>query len=176
MADKIFYVYQYITEHGIPYYIGKGKKDRINRVHKHVSIPPADRRQFIQKDMSESDAINLEISLIRKYGRKIDGGILDNTKLNQWACTAGWNHSDDTKKKISEKNKGKKRSLEVIEKYRLNGLNQSAETRQKNREANLGRKDDGRNAKISATKKGKPWTQARRAAQIKKQKANGDKV
>lgn len=173
MTEEIFYVYQYLTEDGIPYYIGKGKKDRIHRKHKHVSVPPLNQRRFIQQNMSEPAALSLEISLIRKYGRKVDGGILDNTKLNQWACTTGWKHSDKTKKKISEKNKGKKRSQETIEKYRLNGLNQSIETKQKIREANLGRKDDGRNAKISATKKGKPWTQARRDAQIKKQQING---
>lgn len=176
MTTKIFYVYQYLTENGLPYYVGKGKNDRIHRIHKHVVIPPIERRQFIQKNMSEVDAITLEISLIRQHGRKIDGGILDNIKLNQWACTTGWHHSQETKQKISNKNKGKKRSAETIEKYRLNGLNQSAETKQKIREYNLGRTDDGRNAKISATKKGKPWTQARRDAQNNKKKVIGDKV
>jgi hypothetical protein len=176
MTDNIFYVYQYITKDGSPYYIGKGKEDRIHRKHKHVKIPPIEQRQFIEQNMTEVDALTLEMLLIRKHGRKIDGGLLDNTKLNQWACTTGWKHSEETKKIISEKNKGKKRTKETIEKYRLNGLNQSAEVKQKIRMANLGRKDDGRNSKISATKKGKPWSDARRNAQLNKQKKIGDRA
>lgn len=40
---------------------------------------------------------------------------------------------------------------------------------EKIRKANLGRKDDGRNAKISEAKKNKPWSQARCDAYNRKQ-------
>jgi hypothetical protein len=33
MSKDIFYVYQYLTEEGLPYYIGKGSYDRINESH-----------------------------------------------------------------------------------------------------------------------------------------------
>jgi len=41
---------------------------------------------------------------------------------------------------------------------------------EKNRQANLGRVDNGRNLKISQTMKGKPWSEARRLAQQNKNK------
>ena len=40
MSNPIFYVYQYLTSEGNPYYIGKGSKDRINESHSPwVEIP-----------------------------------------------------------------------------------------------------------------------------------------
>lgn len=117
MTENIFYVYQYLAEDGSPYYIGKGKENRINDFHKHVIVPPVDRRKIIQSDLSESDALALEMKLIREYGRKVDGGLLDNTKLNQWACTSGWKHSDKAKRTIGEKNTGKVRTEEHRKNY-----------------------------------------------------------
>jgi hypothetical protein len=34
-----FYVYQYLTEDGIPYYIGKGSGNRMNVKHSTVALP-----------------------------------------------------------------------------------------------------------------------------------------
>jgi hypothetical protein len=165
VSENIFYVYQYLTENGQPYYIGKGKHNRINARHTHTVVPEPQFRQFIQTDMLESEAIELELMLIKQYGRKIDGGILDNIKTNQWACLSGWNHSETTKQKISEKNSGKVRTEEHKHNYSTAKQNMSTETKEKIRNANLGK--TGHWAGKTMPTKGKPWTQARRDAYLK---------
>jgi hypothetical protein len=167
MADnngREYYVYQYLTEDNTPYYIGKGKDNRINRGHK-VVLPPAERRVIIKDNLTNDEAKEYEKELITKYGRKVDGGILDNIKINQWACHAGWKHSEETKRIISEKNKGKVRTEQHKVNYRKP---KTAEHAEKIRQANLGRPyDSERSAKISATLKGRklnPETIAKREA------------
>ena len=118
MADNKFYVYQYLTEDGQPYYIGKGCGKRIHKPHTSTSLPPKERRIIIKDGLSNEEAKTLEGELISKYKRKIDGGILDNIKINQWACAVGWKHSDEAKRKISEGNRGKKRTPEQLKNYK----------------------------------------------------------
>ena len=151
IADNIFYVYQYLDEAGKPYYIGKGSGGRINRLHNNTMLPPPERRVIIENGLSNEEAKKLEVELITRYKRKLDGGILDNIKINQWACHAGWTHSEETKRKISEGNKGKVRS----EAHNANYCKpKTAEHAEKIRQANLGRPyDPVRAAKISATLK-----------------------
>jgi hypothetical protein len=160
-----FYVYQYISESGSPYYIGKGSGRRIHKPHTKTALPPVERRIIIQDGLTNEEAKKLEGALITKYGRKIDGGILDNIKINQWACFAGWKHSEEAKKAISKKNKGKKRTLEQCKNYKGTV---TEEHKEKVRQANLGRPYDAeRSAKISATLKGRklsPETIAKREA------------
>ena len=112
MADNIFYVYQYLDKNGQPYYIGKGSCKRINRQHNNTPLPPIERRVILKDGLSNEEAKLLEGKLISKYKRKVDGGILDNIKINQWACAVGWKHSEETKQKISMNNKGKKRTAD----------------------------------------------------------------
>lgn len=154
MSDNFFYVYQYVTEYNVPYYIGKGSKNRIREKHCNTVVPKKEYRQYIDTGLTEEEACLLENKLIRQYGRKIDGGLLDNIKLNRWACTTGWKHSAETKKKISEKNTGKVRSAVAIQNYTKP---KSAEHIEKIRLANIGRIDDGRYAKISETKSKQRW-------------------
>lgn len=151
---SLFYVYQYLDESGLPYYIGKGCGRRMHVDHKRVQLPPKERRSIVQAGLSNEDAKKLEKKLISKYGRKIDGGLLDNIKLNQWACYTGWSHSEQTKNKISAGNKGKKRTEKQKENYRQP---KSAEHAEKIRQANLGRPDDGRYSKIGQTKSKQKW-------------------
>jgi hypothetical protein len=113
-----FYVYQYIDESGSPYYIGKGSGRRIHVNHTRVQLPPVERRIIIKDGLTNHEAKELEKELITKYGRKIDGGILDNIKINQWACFTGWTHSEQTKQKISKGNLGKTRSEEQKKNYK----------------------------------------------------------
>lgn len=156
MTQNIFYVYQYTTNDGIPYYIGKGSKNRINECHlPWVTIPAKEFRHYIKTGLSEKEAFDLEIELIKNYGRKIDGGILDNIKLTRWVSQAGWFHSDETKQKISKSNIGKVRTEEQKQNYRKPKTVEHAE---KIRQANLGRKDSKeRINKMKTTLKKKRW-------------------
>jgi len=150
MADNRFYVYQYLTEEGTPYYIGKGTGNRINVKHG-VDLPPKERRVIIENNLTNEAAKNLEKDLILKYGRKVDGGILENIKINQWACYAGWKHSLESIEKIRQGNLGKVRTEEHKKNY---SKPKTAEHAEKIRQANLGRPyDPVRAAKISATLK-----------------------
>lgn len=147
MQNNIFYVYQYLKEDGTPYYIGKGSYNRINEYHgKRIKLPAKEYRQFVKNNMQEKEAFDFEISLIKQYGRKLDGGILENIKLSRWVAQAGWKQSKETKIKISEKNSGKVRTEEHKQNYRKP---KTAEHAEKIRQANLGRVDDGRTAKIA---------------------------
>lgn len=154
MTASIFYVYQYLLEDGTPYYIGKGKNNRIHAKHTRTTVPSLEFRQFVKSNLTEDEAIILELSLIRQYGRKIDGGTLDNVKLNQWACLSGWNHSEETKNKISRSKIGVKKTEETKKKM---SKPKSAEHVEKIRLANLGRPRDSRYEKISATKSRQRW-------------------
>jgi hypothetical protein len=118
MAGNNYYVYQYINEDGTPYYIGKGSKSRIREKHNHTIVPPIEQRIIIKSGLSNEEAKQLEGELITKYGRKLDGGILDNIKINQWACFDGWKHKPETIEKIRQGNLGKIRTEEHKQKYR----------------------------------------------------------
>jgi hypothetical protein len=112
-----FYVYQYIDDFGNPYYIGKGSGRRMHVEHTHTKLPDINKRIIIRAGLTNEQAKELEKQLIQKYGRKIDGGILDNIKINQWACAVGWKHSVESKRKISQGNKGKRCTAEHKKNY-----------------------------------------------------------
>lgn len=155
MSWKKFYVYQYVREDGSPFYIGKGSKNRINESHApFIDIPAPKFRKVIKDNLAEDEAFEFELSLIKKYGRKIDGGILENKKISRWVAQAGWNHSDETKQKISEANSGKVRTEKHKENYRKP---KTAEHAEKIRQANLGRPRDDRYEKIGITKSKQRW-------------------
>lgn len=155
MSWKHFYVYQYINKDGNPFYIGKGSKNRINESHlPWLEIPAPEFRQIIKDNLTEKEAFDLELSLIKKYKRKIDGGILENKKLSRWVAQSGWKHSEDTKKRISQSNSGKIRSEKQKQNYKKP---KSAEHIEKIRQANLGRINDGRYEKVGKTKSNQRW-------------------
>jgi len=104
---NIYYVYKYLREKdsitasaGTPYYIGKGKGNRIKSKHS-VYVPKNDRLiEIVSSGLSECDAHILECELIQQYGRKDLGtGILHN-RTNGGEGLSGFSHSEQTKQKL----------------------------------------------------------------------------
>lgn len=181
MAGNNYYVYQYLTKNGLPYYIGKGSGTRIREHHLYTEVPPAERRVILKDGLTNKEAYEMESALIKFYGCKKHGGILDNKKVTRWVAEPGWKHSKDAKKKISEGNKGKVRSEEAKANYRKP---KTAEHAEKIRQANLGKTiADNVKQKISNSLKGNmpwnkgikgtPWTEARRNAYLQSKALKG---
>lgn len=180
MSCKQFYVYQYNNTDGSLFYIGKGSKNRINESHSPwITIPASEYRTIVKDNLTEKEAFDLELTLIKLYGRKQDGGILENKKISRWVAQAGWHHSSKTKEKISVALKGKKKSEEQKKNYKGTKTLEHAE---KVRHAVQSMWDDPEYRKQRLAKirekpfahKGKPWSSARREAQMKKQTNNGE--
>ena len=158
MATNGFYVYAYLDpgKPGIfqygeyrfnhePFYIGKGKKNRakvfcdhkgnfvqckIKSINNAGMIPII---HIVKNKCLESDAIILEKKLITLIGRR-DIGMGPLTNLTDGGDgTSGYNHSLETRLRMSKKRKGRKFSKETLEKRSnsLKGRIVTAETRQK---------------------------------------------
>lgn len=110
-----FYVYIYLHEDGIPYYVGKGKGARAWHKHSGAMICPAhpDNICIVQDNLNEHCAYTLEKIYISKYGRKVDNsGTLENlTKGGSWF--SGYKHTPEHRAKISAAN-SKKISVEGV--------------------------------------------------------------
>ena len=213
-----FYVYAYLrskdsttAKAGTPYYIGKGTGNRAFAKH-HTPVPKnPENITFIQQNLTEEQAHNLETELILKYGRKdLNSGILHNrtnggegisnpsvvtrqklsyAKRNESAETklkrsiAAKNRvrtplSEETKKRISKANSGKKRSDITKEKQSIAKKNKplSAEHKDKISKSLKGKPkapfSDQHKENIGKVHRGKPWSAARRAAHKNKENQN----
>ena len=82
-----YYVYIYLNEDMFPYYVGKGCGGRIREDHGKVKVPSKKYRKKIKENISEEEAYVVESQFISKYGRKIDGGYLDNTMIGHYTDT-----------------------------------------------------------------------------------------
>jgi hypothetical protein len=156
----IYYVYQYLRKNGTPYYIGKGSKNRAYSTCRVISKPKdLTRIQIIAQNLPEHEALLLETKLIAIYGRidlgtgilhnKTDGGEGTVRVANKIAWNKGKKQSLDHNQKISSALKGRKRSSEHQEKINQSlkgraptflGKTHSAETREKLKKLNLGKK------------------------------------
>ena len=108
---NIFYTYAYLREDGTPYYVGKGKDNRALKEH-FVPIPPKDRILFLKQNLSEQEAFKHEIYMISVLGRKdIGTGILRNL-TDGGEGVSGRVAGEETKRKMSKSQKGRKLSEE----------------------------------------------------------------
>ena len=76
MADNKFYVYQYLTEDGQPYYIGKGSGRRMHKPHTKTLLPSVERRVIVKEGLTNDEAKKLEGDLISKHTMLTNGLII----------------------------------------------------------------------------------------------------
>ena len=103
-----FYTYAYLREDRTPYYIGKGQGNRAYKRRKKDIKPPKDKYRiiFLKQNLTEEEAFKHEIYMIAVLGRKDLGtGILHN-RTDGGDGTSGFTHDEETKKILSEKLKG----------------------------------------------------------------------
>lgn len=105
-----FYVYAYLRNDMSPYYIGKGRDNRLYKKGVNEIHAPTEKSKIviIEQNLSEVGALALERRLIRWYGRKdIGTGILRNMSDGGDGCS-GAKRSYETKLRISQSRIGKK--------------------------------------------------------------------
>jgi len=158
-----FYTYAYLREDRTPYYIGKGSGRRIYENKGRPCGRPKDTSRviFLKQNLTEKDAFKHEIYMIDVFGRKDLGtGILHNRTAGGEGAS-GLLVSEETRRKLSEANKGKnkpprskehKRKLSEVNK----GKSLSEETRRKISETKNGTLlSEETKRKISEVGKGK---------------------
>lgn len=129
-----YYIYAYLRENGTPYYVGKGKGNRLYDHSRRIKTPKDRKRVvYLRQNLTEDEAFKLETEFILRFGRKDNGtGILRNEsnggKENYEKIV-----SQETRDKISKSNTGKKLSEETKRKLSMANMGKklSDETRQK---------------------------------------------
>ena len=171
------YVYAYVRkEDNTLYYIGKGKGRRAWNEHRTAGSgikTPEDNTRIIiiEQNLTDIEAIALEIKLIKKYGRKDLGtGILRNatdggegaTGNIPWNKGKSWIGAGQFKSGVESWNKGipMQECTKVKQRAKKIGKKQTAESNAKNSASNKGvPKTLAHKANISASKKDIPQKQ-----------------
>lgn len=156
-----YYTYAYLREDGTPYYIGKGSGYRMYDDRGKSSPKPKDKNRIIvlKRFNSEFDAFKHEMYMIAVFGRKDLGtGILRNRTDGGDGCNRVI--TEETRKKISTSQKGKKLSEEHKKKIGESGKGRQVndESRKKYSEAAKKRwenKNDPRRDKLIQRNKSK---------------------
>lgn len=107
-VEMYYYTYAYLREDRTPYYIGKGKGNRIYFKGRDEIKSPKDKSRiiFLKRNLTEEEAFKHEIYMIAVFGRKDLGtGILRN-KTNGGDGISGLVHTEESKRKMSESHKG----------------------------------------------------------------------
>jgi len=107
---KDYYVYCYLTENRTPYYVGMG---RGNRAYRHCNsydapVPERDLIIILEDGLTQVSAWLREEIFIAIWGRKCDGGILDNKARGGAGWGGGSPATPERKRKISKANRGRK--------------------------------------------------------------------
>ena len=200
----MYYTYAFLRENRTPYYIGKGKGDRIYSTRRRNNLPKDKSRIiYLKQNLTEEEAFRHEIYMIAVFGRKdLRTGILHNltdggdgasgyvfseeTKRKQSEAHKGnttWlgkTHSEETKRKMSDTRKGKTHSEETKRKQSeaKKGKTFSEESKRKMSEAQKGKSlSEETRRKMSETRKGKiPSKETRRKlSEARKGQAKGKK-
>ena len=171
-----YYTYAYLREDRTPYYIGKGKGNRIYEKRKSIK-PPKDKSRiiYLKQNLTETEAFRHEIYMISVFGRKDLGtGILYNM-TNGGDGSSGWVPSEEYRKKMSEAKKGKTHSEDSKKKMSVaqKGKTLSEEHRRKMSEANKDKTlSEEHRRKISEAHKGKIASEETKIKLSEAQKGN----
>jgi hypothetical protein len=156
----IYYTYAFLREDRTPYYIGKGKGNRVYRRRDKGIKPPKDKSKILilKQNLTEEESFRHEVYMIAVFGRKDLGtGILHN-KTNGGDGVSGAVVSDETRRKMSEALKGKPRSKEIRRKISEahKGKTHSEESRRNMSESQKGKTfSEETKRKLSESQKGK---------------------
>lgn len=121
-----YYTYAYLQNDGSPYYIGKGKGNRLYDYRGKNCNPPKDKSRIIKlkQNITEEEAFKHEIYMIFIFGKKCDNtGILMNIADGGNAPPKMYGDDSPTKRpevkaKISAANKGKTQGRKISEEVR----------------------------------------------------------
>ena len=115
-----YILYYYLREDfSSPFYVGYGRPRRINSKHSRRNgaeiLPPRHRRWVVKSGLTKEEAMELEIRHIVLWKRECDGGVLLNQNLGgegkpggqKTKGFGGRTHTEESKKRISEKVSGK---------------------------------------------------------------------
>ena len=117
--DSNYYVYLYLRPDYTPYYVGKGKGKRAWSQNHSINLPPKSRIIIIQDNITELQSFILERYYIRWFGRKDNGtGILRN-RTDGGDGTSGYTHTEETKNKTRKSLMGHQVTLETRNKISM---------------------------------------------------------